>query len=223
MAVQDVSTIGIIGAGHIGSTIAKLALAHGYRVVISNSRGPETLQDGVADLGEGARAATASDAAAAADVAVVTIPLKNIGAVPAEPLAGKVVIDTDNYYPQRDGRIAALDDATGTTAGLLQQHLPDSKVVKAFNHIMSTDLGSQGVPAGTPGRRALSIFGDDADARSLVAAMIDEFGFDVVDGGPLSESWRSERDQPAYVARFDEAELTQKLGQAQRDINSRAA
>ena len=219
MAVQNVSTIGIIGAGHIGSTLAKLAIDHGYRVVIANSRGPETLTDVVAGLGEGATAATAEDAASAADVAVVTIPLKNIGSVPAEPLAGKVVIDTDNYYPQRDGRIASLDDASATTAGLLQEHLPESKVVKAFNHIMFSDLASQGVPAGTADRRALSIFGDDADSRRLVSAIIDEFGFDVVDGGDLSESWRSERDQPAYVARFDKPTLEQRLGEAKRDIN----
>ncbi len=219
MAVNGISTIGLIGAGNIGSQLARLALEHGYRVVISNSRGPETLADLVADLGEGATAGTAEEAGAAGDVVVVTIPLKNTDAVPVEPLAGKIVIDTDNYYPQRDGRIVSLDDATSTTAGLLQDHLATSKVVKAFNHIMAADLTAQATPPGTPGRRALAIFGDDADARSTVAAIIDEFGFDVVDGGAVSESWRSERDQPGYVVRLDADGLRKALGEAKRDIN----
>src|SRR3954447_24212120 len=123
------ATIGLIGAGHIGSQIARLAVANGYDVVISNSRGPESLADLVAELGPKARAATVLDAARAGDIVVVTIPLKNYGTVPAEPLAGKIVIDTNNYYPQRYGQIPELDDESMTTAELLQQHLPNSKVV----------------------------------------------------------------------------------------------
>jgi hypothetical protein len=219
MTVNDISTIGIIGAGHIGGQLARLAVQNGYRLVISNSRGPETLQDLVGELGEHATAATAAEAAAAGDVVVVTIPLKNIGAVPVAPLEGKLVIDTNNYYPERDGRIVALDDATSTTAGLLQDHLPASKVVKAFNHIYSADLTTVGTPTGTDGRRALAIFGNDGDARATVAALLDEFGFDAVDGGAVTESWRSERDQPAYVKPFDAAQLREALGQAKRDIN----
>ncbi|MFD1721694.1 NADPH-dependent F420 reductase [Amnibacterium endophyticum] len=219
MTVQDISTIGLIGAGNIGSQLARLGLRHGYRVVISNSRGPETLADLVADLGDGARAATAEEAAEAGDVVVVTIPLKNIDQVPVAPLRGKLVIDTNNYYPQRDGRIRPLDDATDTTAGLLQAHLPESRVVKAFNHIMAADLTTKGSEPGTDGRRALAVFGDDADARATVEAMIDEFGFDAVDAGPLSESWRSERDQPGYVKPMDADQLRDALTKAERDIN----
>src|SRR5205085_8110839 len=129
-------TIGLIGAGHIGSQLARLAVANGYEVVISNSRGPESLADLVAELGPKARAGTVLDAAMAGDIVVVTIPLKHYRTVPVEPLAGKVVIDTNNYYPQRDGHIPELDDESFTTAELLQQHLPASKVVKAFNHIL---------------------------------------------------------------------------------------
>ncbi|MGN6445680.1 NADPH-dependent F420 reductase [Amnibacterium sp.] len=213
------STIGFIGAGHIGSHLAELALRHGYRVVLSNSRGPETLSDLIERLGDGASAATAEEAATAGDVVVVTIPLKNIDQVPVAPLEGKLVIDTNNYYPQRDGRIASLDAAESTTAGLLQDRLPGSKVVKAFNHILFSDLTTVGAPAGTPGRRALAVYGDDADARATVEAMIDEFGFDTVDGGPLSESWRIERDQPGYVQPDDQAGLTEHLTKAKRDIN----
>lgn len=219
MTVQGISTIGFIGAGHIGSHLAELALRHGYRVVLSNSRGPETLSDLIERLGDGASAATAEEAATAGDVVVVTIPLKNIDQVPVAPLEGKLVIDTNNYYPQRDGRIASLDAAESTTAGLLQDRLPGSKVVKAFNHILFSDLTTVGAPAGTPGRRALAVYGDDADARATVEAMIDEFGFDTVDGGPLSESWRIERDQPGYVQPDDQAGLTEHLTKAKRDIN----
>lgn len=219
MAVSNISTIGLIGAGNIGAQLARLAVQHGYKVVISNSRGPETLSDLVAELGDDATAATAEDAAKAGDVVVVTIPLKNIDAVPVAPLDGKVVVDTNNYYPQRDGRIAGLDSAETTTAGLLQAHLPGSKVVKVFNHIYAADLTTVNQPSGTPGRRALAVYGDDQAARSTVEQLVDEFGFDTVDGGPLSESWRSERDQPAYVKAFDKDQLTAALAQGKRDIN----
>src|SRR5512142_3398941 len=134
------ATIGIIGAGHIGSQLARLAVANGYDVVISNSRGPSTLSALVGELGRKARAGTPQDAAAAGDIVVVTIPLRNYRQVPVEPLAGKVVIDTNNYYPQRDGHIKELDDESTTTAELLQAHLPRSKVVKAFNHIYAAEL-----------------------------------------------------------------------------------
>ena len=128
-------TIGLIGAGHIGSQLARLGVAHGYYVVISNSRGPETLSALVQELGPKARAATAAGAAEAGDIVVVTVPLKNYRKMPVAPLAGKIVIDTNNYYPQRDGQIPELDNESITTSELLQAHLPTSKVVKAFNHI----------------------------------------------------------------------------------------
>ncbi|WP_146931413.1 NADPH-dependent F420 reductase [Cellulomonas xylanilytica] len=210
------TTIGFIGAGHIGGTLAQLAIAQGYDVVVSNSRGPETLTDLVEQLGDRARAATAAEAAAAGDVVVVTIPTKAIGDVPVEPLAGKVVIDTNNYYPQRDGQIAALDDESTTVSELLQARLPESHVVKAFNHIYFSDLASQGVPAGTPDRRALAVAGDSDEARAAVAELIDELGFDTVDVGPLAEGWRYQRDTAAYVERFDADGLRDALAKAVR-------
>ena len=143
-------TIGLIGAGHIGSQLARLAVANGYDVVISNSRGPETLASLVSELGPKARAATPAEAAAAGDIVVVTIPLKNYKSVPVAPLAGKVVIDTNNYYPQRDGNFPELDSESTTTSDLLQAHLPTSKVVKAFNHIYASQLTTDGQPAGWP-------------------------------------------------------------------------
>src|SRR5207302_103675 len=156
-------------------------VAHGYDVVISNSRGAETLADLVKELGPKARAATAVDAAKAGDIIVVTIPLKNYGTVPVEPLAGKIVIDTNNYYPERDGHIPELDNESTTTSELLQKHLPTSKIVKAFNHIYAAEITSHGQPAGTKNRRALAIAGDDPGAKATVTHLLDQFGFDVVD------------------------------------------
>ncbi len=211
-------TIGIIGAGHIGSQIARKAVQLGYQVVISNSRGPQTLAALVAELGPHARAATAWEAAAAADFAVVTVPFKNYLEVPAEPLAGKVVIDTNNYYWERDGHVQALDDGEATTSGLLQGHLKDSKVAKGFNHIPAGDITTTGKPAGSENRRALATASDHADAAELVAGLYDEFGFDTVNIGPLSESWRVERDRPAYVVRQNAGELEANLAKAPRVI-----
>ena len=212
------TTIGIIGAGHIGSQVARKAVELGYDVVISNSRGPETLTELAAELGPKARAATAAEAAAAGDFAVVTVPLKNYRDIPAEPLAGKVVIDTNNYYWERDGRIPALDNGEATTSGLLQDHLPDSKVAKGFNHIMASQITTDGSPVGTPNRRALATASDYPEAAELVTRLYDEFGFDTVNIGLLSESWRVERDRPAYVIRQNEAELKENLAQAPRTV-----
>ena len=209
-------TIGLIGAGHIGSQVARLAVANGYDVVVSNSRGPETLSSLVAELGPKARAATAAEAARAGDIVVVSIPLKNYKWVPVEPLAGKIVIDTNNYYPQRDGHIAALDDESTTTSELLQEHLPASKVVKAFNHIYAAELTTHGQPAGTKGRRALVIAGDDPEAKAVVALLLDQFGFDAVDAGPLKEGWRIQRDTPGYGPRRTAEELRKDLAAAKR-------
>src|SRR5678815_2686100 len=141
------STIGLIGAGHIGSQLARLGIAHGYNVVISNSRGPETLFALVKELGPKARAVTAVGAAEAGDIVVVTVPLKNYREVPVAPLAGKIVIDTNNYYPQRDGHIKELDDESTTVSELLQAHVPSAKVVKGFNHIQAAQLTTDGQPA----------------------------------------------------------------------------
>jgi predicted dinucleotide-binding enzyme len=196
------TTLGLIGAGHIGSALAQTALDAGWDVVISNSRGPETLADLVSELasrpsaGGAVRAGTATEAAAAADLAVVTIPVKAIGQVPVEPLAGKVVIDTNNYYPQRQ--------------------LPGSTVVKAFNHIQAAQIVSARSAPGTEHRRALAIAGNDDTAKQRVTAFIDALGFDVVDLGTLADSWRIEPGTPGYGAEDDAAELRAHLAAATR-------
>jgi len=186
----------------IGGTVARLAVAAGHPVVLSNSRGPETLQDLVGELGPLARAAAGAEAAAAGDIVVVSIPLKAYRSVPAEPLAGKTVIDTNNYYPQRDGQIAELDSGQATSSELLQRHLPGSAVVKAFNNIFFRHLQSLARPPGAADRTFLPIAGDDPDAKAGVTAFLDSIGYGTVDAGPLAESWRQEPGTPVYGAPY---------------------
>jgi 8-hydroxy-5-deazaflavin:NADPH oxidoreductase len=192
------TTVGFIGSGSIGGTVARLAVAAGLDVVVSNSRGPETLAGFVADLGPRARAATAAEAATAGDLVVVSVPFKAHLDLPVEQLAGKVVLDTDNYYPQRDGDFAELDEGKLTSAELEQRHLGTAKVVKVFNNIFFKHLGSLPRPAGAADRTALSIAGDDAGAKTAATAFLDAIGYDAVDAGPLAEGWRFEPGQPAY-------------------------
>jgi predicted dinucleotide-binding enzyme len=136
--------------------------------------------------------------------------------VPIEPLAGKIVIDTNNYYPERDGHIPELDNESTTTSELLQAHLPASKVVKTFNHIYAAALTTDGQPAGTKNRRALVIAGDDQGAKATVTHMLDQFGFDTVDAGPLREGWRIQRDTPGYGPRRTAEALRRDLAAARR-------
>ncbi|SDF60756.1 hypothetical protein SAMN05216553_102290 [Lentzea fradiae] len=192
-------TLGLIGAGMIGTTLARLAVAAGLDVVVSNSRGPETLADLVAELGERARAGTAEDAAREGDLVVVAIPLKHFPSLPVEALAGKTVIDAMNYYPQRDGNIAELDSNELTSSELVQRHLVGSHVVKAINSIVYLSLGTRARPSGHPERSALPVAGDDDTAKAEVVALLDVLGYDAVDIGSLADSWRSEPNNPVYV------------------------
>ena len=211
------TTIGLIGAGHIGSQLARAAIANGHDVVLSNSRGPETLTDLISELGPQARAATPTEAAEAADIAVVTTPVRAIDSIPVEPLAGKPVIDTNNYYSQRDGVIAELEDGSLTSAELLQRHLAGAHVVKAFNHIQAFAITAEAQEAGTPDRRALAIAGDDEAAKATIASFIDAVGFDVVDLGPLAEGWRVQPNTPAYGPRLTVDELRDATQATTRD------
>jgi len=170
----------------------------------------------VAELGPCARAASPAEAGATGEIVVVSVPLKAYRDIPAEPLAGKVVIDTWNYYPERDGHIPELDNEALTTSELLANVLPRSQVVKAFNHIYAAALTTDGHPSGGKSRRALAIAGDDPRAKAMVAALIDKFGFDVVDMGALKESWRIQRDTPGYGPRRNAEELKKDLAAAKR-------
>ena len=196
------TTWGFIGSGSIGSTVARLAIAAGHDVVLSNSRGPETLADLVSELGPHARAATAREAAAAGDVVVVTIPLRAYRDVPVDELAGKVVIDTMNYYPSRDGHIDVLDDRSLTSSELLQAHLPRSHVVKGFNNIYVQHLRDLPRATGSDDRSALAVAGDDSAAKDTVRRALDAIGYDTLDLGPLAEGWRTQPGQPAYGLQY---------------------
>ncbi|WP_213000934.1 NADPH-dependent F420 reductase [Winogradskya consettensis] len=192
------TTVGFIGSGLIGSRVAKLAVAAGYDVVVSNSRGPETLAELTAELGPKARAATAVEAAEAGDIVVVSVPFKAYPELPVKELAGKVVLDTNNYYAQRDGDFPAIDSGETTSAELEQKYLAGSHLVKVFNNINFKHLAALPRPAGAADRSALTIAGDDAAAKRTTTEFLDAIGYDTYDVGPLSESWRFEPNTPAY-------------------------
>ena len=221
------TTIGFIGSGLIGGTVARLSVAAGHNVVMSNSRGPETLRELVADLGPLAVAANAGQAAEAGDLVVVAIPVKAIADVPATPLSGKPVLDAGNYYPQRDGQIEVLDNGALTSSGLLQRHLPGAHVVKVFNNIYFRHLASLARPSGSADRSALPIAGDDAAAKKAVTEYLDSIGYDAVDDGSLADSWRQQPGTPAYGSPYgpfasatgapaDAAKIRAALAQASR-------
>jgi predicted dinucleotide-binding enzyme len=204
--------IGIIGAGHIGGTLAELFVGAGHEVAVSNSRGPATLTGLVEELGGRVQAMTRADATRFGDVVVVAVPFGRYRELPTEAVSGKVVIDTNNYYPQRDGHFEALDSDRTTSSELLQAHLADARVVKAFNAIQWMRLRDDGRPAGDPERLGIPISGDDEEAKRTVAALIDQIGFDPVDAGTLAEGGRKHQTgAPAYTQGLPTAELRARL------------
>jgi predicted dinucleotide-binding enzyme len=196
------TTVGLIGSGRIGGTVARLAVTAGHQVLLSNSRGPDTLADLAAELGPLARATTGQEAAEGGELVVVTIPLRGVQSVAPGPLAGKVVIDTCNYYSQRDGHFPELDSGALTSSELIQRHLPSSAVVKAFNNIYYRHLESLARPAGAADRSYLPIAGDDAAAKAAVTAFLDSIGYGAVDAGPLAEGWRQQPGTPVYAGAY---------------------
>ena len=209
------TTIGFIGSGKIGQAVARAVIAAGHQVVMSNSRGPDTLTDLVADLGPQASADTAEGAARQGEVVVVAIPFHTYRDVPAAPLEGRIVIDTTNYYPGRDGHVTSPAERSTTSSQMLAEHLRGSSVVKAFNHIESRDIIAQARPRASEDRRALAIAGGEA-ATATVATVLDEIGFDVVVLGDLSESWRIEPGTPGFGPRLDVAGMREALAAAAR-------
>jgi predicted dinucleotide-binding enzyme len=210
--------IGIIGAGNIGGTLTRRFSALGHKVFVANSRGPETLDD-LADE-TGATPVTVEQAAQAGEVVIVTIPLRNIASLPADLFAktpkSVVVVDTSNYYPkQRDGRINGIED--GLTESQWVETQLGRPVIKAFNNLYAEHLYELGRPPGSPDRIALPVAGDDPNAKAVVLRLIDELGFDGVDGGGLDESWRQQPDTPVYATDLDANGVRQALAKASKE------
>ncbi len=199
------TTLGLIGSGNIGSTVARLAVDAGHDVVLSNSRGPESLADLVAELGPRARAGSAAEAATAGDLVLVSTPLTAYPSLPAAALDGKTVLDTGNYYPQRDGRIAPLDSGELTGSEYLARHLHGAQVVKVFNNIFFKHLQNLARPSGAADRSYLPVAGADADV-AVVAAFLDSIGYGTAGYGPLAEGWRQQPGTPAYGTPYGEFE-----------------
>ncbi len=217
--------IGIIGAGNIGGNLTRRLTALGHDVSVANSRGPETLADLAAETG--ATAVRNTDAAKGAEIVIVTVPEKAVPDLPAGLLEGMapgaVVVDTGNYYPrQRDGRIDEIE--TGMTESRWVEKQLGHPVVKAFNGIYAAHLLTHGKPAGTPGRIALPVAGDDEAAKQVVIDLLDQLGFDGVDAGGLDDSWRQQPGRPVYGADLDAEGVRRALAQAtpQRPADFRA-
>lgn len=206
--------IGIIGAGFIARAVTAVTMKSGHEVMVSNSRGPDTLFSLTGTTG--CKAGTPAEAAAFGELVVIAIPLKAYQSIPVTELVGKIVLDANNYYPVRDGHIEALDRGQLTSSELLAQHLPKSRIVKAFNAIVAADIEKDGGSAGAADRRALPIAGDDTTAKRIVSELFEEIGFDVVDAGPLKEGYRFQPDTAAYCVRLDKVGLREALSSTQR-------
>ncbi len=217
----DMTTVGLIGSGEIGTTLARLAIEARHQVVISNSRGPETLADTVAQLGPRASAATGAAAATAGDIVVIAVPVKAFSNLPVATLAGKTVIDTCNYGPERDGHIPELDDGSLTSSELLARYLPDALVVKAFNTIYYKHLRSLARPVGAVGRSYLPVAGNSATAKAAVSEFIESIGYGVVDAGSLADSWRQATGTPVWGTPYGPYSI--ETGQPAREDVIRAA
>ncbi|MEU8049834.1 MULTISPECIES: NADPH-dependent F420 reductase [Micromonospora] len=204
--------IGIIGSGHIGGTLTRRLSALGHEVTVTNSRGPESLGDLARETG--ATAGTLEQATDQAEVVVVAIPLRAVPELPARLFEGRIVVDADNYYPQRDGDIAELLDRSLSSSRWTAEHLKGARVVKAFNNIQAQHLMDNGRPAGAADRIGLPVAGDDADAKRVVMELVDALGFDSVDAGTLDESWRQQPDTPVYGTDRDADGVRQGLADA---------
>ena len=191
--------IGIVGSGKIGATLARLWVDQGHELALANRRGPETLGDLVAELGEHARADSVEGTAQFADLVLVALPVAAYPELPADALAGKLVVDAGNYYPARDGQIAELDSGALTSSEWLAGHLPSSTVVKAFNTMFFRTLAAEGRP-GAPREERLALFvaGDDEAAKRTVIELVEAIGFAAVDTGSLAEGRRQEPGAPVY-------------------------
>ncbi|MEU4566241.1 NAD(P)-binding domain-containing protein [Micromonospora sp. NPDC023956] len=204
--------IGIIGSGHIGGTLTRRLRDLGHDVTVANSRGPDSLRDLAEETG--ATPGTVEQAARSGDLVVVAVPLKVVPQLPASAFEGRVVVDANNYYPQRDGDVPDIADRSLTSSRWTADFLKGARVVKAFNNIQARHLLEKGSPAGAPDRIALPVAGDDQEAKRLVMEVVDALGFDPVDAGTLDESWRQQPDTPVYGTDRDADGVRQGLAEA---------
>ena len=202
--------IGIIGSGNIGGTLARLFADAGHEVVISNSRGPESLED---EVGDGIRAGTVEEAAEHGDVVLLAIPFKAFETLPVDELSDTTVIDATNYYPGRDGEYAELADDSTTSSELVARHLDSSRIVKAFNTLEAGTLEDDNRVSGDHRRLVVFAASDDDLAKRQVMELIDEVGFDPIDTGTLSEGGRLQQPgSPIYGAELTNPEAREALG-----------
>lgn len=204
--------VGIIGSGHVGGTLTRRLRTLGHDVVVTNSRGPQSLTDLSAETG--AQAGTLEETVQGAELVVLAVPVKAVPGLPAALFADQVVVDANNYYPQRDGDIPQLLDRSLSSSRWTAEHLKGARVVKAFNNIQAAHLMDDGKPAGAPGRIALPVAADDPDAKQLVMDLVDQLGFEPVDAGSLDESWRQQPGTPVYGTDRDAVGVRQGLAAA---------